>query len=42
MPSTSLTDLVISALEGLAYSLKQGIVEHGVTSKVISLIGGEL
>jgi xylulokinase len=39
-PSTSLTDLVISALEGVAFSLKQGIVELGVTPKVISLIGG--
>jgi xylulokinase len=39
-PSTSLTDMVISALEGVAYSLKQGIVELGVKPKVISLIGG--
>jgi xylulokinase len=39
-PKTSLIDLAISALEGVAYSLKQGIVELGVTPKTISLIGG--
>ncbi len=39
-PSTSLIDLVISPLEGVAYSLKQGIAELGVAAKVISLIGG--
>ncbi|MDC7243313.1 MAG: FGGY family carbohydrate kinase [Sphaerochaetaceae bacterium] len=39
-PNTSLVDLAISALEGVAYSLKQGIVELGVTPKTISLIGG--
>ncbi len=39
-PKTSLIDLVISALEGVAFSLKQGIVELGVTPTTISLIGG--
>ncbi len=39
-PKTTLVDLVISALEGVAFSLKQGIVELGVTPTTISLIGG--
>ena len=39
-PKTSLVDMVISALEGVAYSLKQGIEELGVEPKVLSLIGG--
>jgi len=38
--NTTLVDLVISALEGVAFSLKQGIVELGVTPTTISLIGG--
>lgn len=39
-PKTTLIDLVISALEGVTFSLKQGIVELGVTPTTISLIGG--
>lgn len=39
-PNTSLVDLVISALEGVAYSLKQGIEDLNITPKTISLIGG--
>lgn len=39
-PSTSLTDMIISALEGVAYSLKQGVGELKVEPKKISLIGG--
>ncbi len=39
-PNTTLVDLVISALEGVAYSLKQGIEDLNITPKTISLIGG--
>lgn len=39
-PVTSVIDLIISALEGVSFSLKQGIVELGVIPKFISLIGG--
>lgn len=39
-PSTSLVDLALSALEGVAFSLKQGVVELGIKPKFISLVGG--
>ena len=39
-PSTSLLDMSISALEGVAFSLKQGMEKLEVTPKSISIIGG--
>jgi xylulokinase len=39
-PSTSLADMSLGALEGVAYSLKQGLEKLAITPKRLSLIGG--